>query len=394
MDNYKEKQIKKWIEKVKKRIKEIEKWIKKWFFLESLLLYGFVFFTVTENWQLVSSPCINAVQLYYTKIQQTFIEKTKNLPQNFKENTAKGNMLQTIETENSLNLETGKTNLLRKQLEKLEKIKEENQTEGIIQIGQTNLNKQKDSTGQISTEQILAGQINPTEESNTGQVSGNDGAVSSGNAAEVKEEKDEKEVEYQNVEDDYFSDAVFIGDSRTVGMYEYGGLEEISTFYASKGLTIYKVFEEPIEDTLQKKEKQTIKQALSNRQFAKVYIMLGINEMGQGTIETFIIKYQEVLKQIQELQPNAIIYLQAIIKVTAKRSEKGDYITNEGIEQRNAELEKLADNKTIFYLDVNPSICEETGGLEPSYTTDGVHLKAKYIPLWKEFLQQHAVVLD
>ena len=48
------------------------------------------------------------------------------------------------------------------------------------------------------------------------------------------------------VEDDYFSDAVFIGDSRTVGMFEYGGLEEVSTFYASKGLTIYKLFDSAV----------------------------------------------------------------------------------------------------------------------------------------------------
>ena len=67
------------------------------------------------------------------------------------------------------------------------------------------------------------------------------------------------------------------------------------------------------------------------------------------------------------------------------------YITNEGIEARNAEIAKLADDRKIFFLDVNPLICDETGGMVASYTYDGVHLKAQYIPIWLDFLKEHAV---
>ena len=79
------------------------------------------------------------------------------------------------------------------------------------------------------------------------------------------------------------------------------------------------------------------------------------------------------------------------MKVTTERSEQGDYITNEGIEARNAEIAKLADDRKIFFLDVNPLICDETGGMVASYTYDGVHLKARYIPIWLDFLKEHAV---
>lgn len=205
--------------------------------------------------------------------------------------------------------------------------------------------------------------------------------------------RDPSEVVYTTVEDEYFSDAVFIGDSRTVGLFEYGGLEEVTTFYASTGLTIFKLFESKIEVPGQK-EKITIEQALSEQQFSKIYLMLGINEMGRGDLEGFLAKYSEVLTHLKELQPDAIIYLQGIMKVTTKRSEQGDYISNPGIEERNAGIAALADNVKVYYLDVNPLICDESGGMEPSYTTDGVHLKAKYIPMWKDFLKQHAVVLD
>lgn len=215
------------------------------------------------------------------------------------------------------------------------------------------------------------------------------------NSAETSEQitwRDPEDVVYETVTDDYFSDAVFIGDSRTVGMYEYGGLEDISTFYASTGLTVYKMFDANIVDIPGQKEKANIEQMLSEKHFSKIYLMIGINEMGTGTVDTFITKYSECLEYLRELQPDAIIYTQAIMKVTTERSEQGDYITNEGIDERNERLKELADNVNIYYLDVNPLICDESGGMISSYTSDGVHLKAKYIEIWKQFLMEHAVV--
>lgn len=214
------------------------------------------------------------------------------------------------------------------------------------------------------------------------EVSGGDGIGS--------EAEEQPAWEYMTVDETWFDDALFIGDSRTVGMEQYGGLSN-ATFYASTGLTVYKIFTAEIVPVEGSKQKITIEEALSQRQFAKIYLMIGINEMGTGTVETFMEKYAEVVAKIQELQPDAVIYLQAIMRVSSERSAKGDYINNEGIDLRNEEIAKLADNEKIFYLDVNSVICDEEGGLEKSYTFDGVHLLAKYVSVWKEFLMEHAV---
>lgn len=273
---------------------------------------------------------------------------------------------------------------------------------------------QKDHPGEEEdqTQETLSQEVSPGDMISGGNipkpqepVSGNNTSVSEGssgeetvNTGEVQESpvasRSPEEVTYTAVEDDYFSDAVFIGDSRTVGMFEYGGLENITTFYASTGLTVFKLFDSPIVTVPGQNDKITVEQALSERQFSKIYLMIGINEMGRGTVETFMEKYKEVLAHLQELQPDAIIYLQGIMRVTTERSNKGDYINNPGIDARNAEIAKLADYVKVYYLDVNPLICDETGGMETTYTFDGVHLKAQYIPIWKDFLKQHAVVLD
>lgn len=195
---------------------------------------------------------------------------------------------------------------------------------------------------------------------------------------------------YVDVDESYFDDAVFIGDSRTVGLYDYAGLDN-TTFYASSGLTIYKLFEEPDGRYKDGNWKENIGTALSQRQFSKVYLMIGINEMGTGDVDYFISHYEEAVDKIKELQPDAVIYLQSILRVTAERSEKGDYINNEGIDARNERIAELADNQTVFYLDINSVVCDESGGLNPEYTFDGVHLYAQYIHIWKEYLMSHGV---
>lgn len=219
------------------------------------------------------------------------------------------------------------------------------------------------------------------------ELAGEEGAAELPEASET-----DGGVVYHTVEDDYFADAVFIGDSRTVGMFEYGGLEETAAFYASTGLTVYKLFDSEIVAVEGQRKKISVEQALSQNSYAKIYLMIGINEMGTGTVESFVEAYKEAVDHLLELQPDAILYIQGIIKVTTERSEQGDYINNEGIEARNEALSQLADNERIFYLDVNPEICDETGGMEASYTFDGVHLKAQYIDIWKTYLKEHAIV--
>ncbi len=235
----------------------------------------------------------------------------------------------------------------------------------------------------------------PQEESLTEETSpGEQEEMPVSGTADTESMPDEPQIRIGRVEDDYFSDALFLGDSRTVGMYEYGGLEDIATFYASTGLTIYKLFDAQIAETPGEKEKITVEEALQQQSFRKIYIMVGINEMGRGTVESFAETYGAAVAHLQELQPEAVIYIQAILKVTTERSNQGDYINNEGIEARNEALSRLADGKKVFYLDPNQAVCDEDGGLVQDYTFDGVHLKAKYIGLWKEYLKDNAVLLD
>ena len=119
--------------------------------------------------------------------------------------------------------------------------------------------------------------------------------------------------------------------------------------------------------------------------------MVGINECGTGTPESFFELYQEVVNDIRKLQPEALIFIQGNLLVTQEKSDESDTITNENIAARNKLIATLANQKDIFYIDINESsLCKE-GALVSDYTWDQVHIKAQYYPIWKEFLLRHAI---
>lgn len=94
----------------------------------------------------------------------------------------------------------------------------------------------------------------------------------------------------------------------------------------------------------------SVKDILTENQFAKIYLMVGINECGTGTPETFYERYREVVNDIRKLQPNALIFIQANLFVTQSKSDESDSINNENIAARNALIATLANQKDIFIL--------------------------------------------
>ena len=206
------------------------------------------------------------------------------------------------------------------------------------------------------------------------------------NQEQMKNEE-KKKNEKKIVEKEYFDDALFIGDSRTVGISEFGELNN-ATFFANTGMSVYNVFEKNV--SVPQVGKLKLEQLLTYKKFGKIYIMLGINELGYNQEKT-LKKYKDLLKFIQEKQSNAIIYIEANLHVTAERYNKDKTINNININKINNEISQLADNEKIFFIDVNEKFDDENGNLSSNYTQDNVHIYAKYYKEWSDWLSQNAV---
>lgn len=196
------------------------------------------------------------------------------------------------------------------------------------------------------------------------------------------------EYEFAAVDESYFEDALFIGDSRTVGLLDYTDLPEYADFYCETSLSIYKVMEENF------KGKGTVPDALKKNDYGKIYLMVGINELGRGTTEDFMAKYTEVVDTLHEMEPEALIFIQGIMRVSGEKNSSDAIFNNSNINARNNAIATLADNQTIFYIDVNEVVCDEEGNLTADYTFDQIHLLGVYNDLWKQFLMTRGVVTE
>lgn len=194
-----------------------------------------------------------------------------------------------------------------------------------------------------------------------------------------------KEYEFKTVTMDYFDDALFIGDSRTVGLRNYTELADHADFLCETSLTIKKVF------TSDFKGKGTVEQFISKKQYGKIYIMVGVNELGTGTTEDFLSEYEEVINKLREYEPDAKIIIQAIMNIDKERSTTDDVFNNTNILGRNNAIATLADNETIFYIDVNEVVTDEEGFLSDELRGDHLHLTGASNGIVADFLLKHGV---
>lgn len=198
------------------------------------------------------------------------------------------------------------------------------------------------------------------------------------------EKSEEKEITPANL-----SNALFIGDSRTVGIMEYANLSE-ADFFCNTGMSVFNIYKERI--SLSTVGKVTLTELLSNKTYDTIYLMLGINELGYP-FQSIVDNYKEVYDFIRNCQPDAIIFIQANMHVTKERSDSDTYFNNTAINRLNTELSKLADNPNTFYIDVNPLFDDENGNLSTDKSADTAHLYAKYYATWGDWIRMETAKL-
>ena len=206
---------------------------------------------------------------------------------------------------------------------------------------------------------------------------------------ETTEVPDTENIVYEFVKSDvsYFADALFIGDSRGVGLKEYGTLDG-TTFFTLEGMSIHNLWKKEIE--VGEFGEITLEELLNQQSYGKIYIMLGYNELGYDQ-DYSASRYKETLDRIHELEPDAIIYICSNLHVTEELSSSDEMFNNENINNYNEKLSAFADNQTFFYIDVNVPFDDETGSLPADYTDDKVHLYAKHYKQWSEWFCENTI---
>ena len=192
-----------------------------------------------------------------------------------------------------------------------------------------------------------------------------------------------------SVDDSYFSDAVFIGDSRMEGFRNASGITQ-GTFLTGVGLSINDMDKQIIstsDGTI------SVYQGLSGRQYSKIYLMLGTNELGFYPWEDFGPKFESVIKQFHQLQPGAVIYVCSVIYVEESKIAAGfEYDNNENVQTINKYiLSTCEDLWYSYYINLNEIFSDGYHELIAGASADGIHLEPEYTEQMLDYLKSHYI---
>lgn len=201
----------------------------------------------------------------------------------------------------------------------------------------------------------------------------------------------------QSTDDSYLNSTLFIGDSRTVGLRDYGGISDKASFLARESTTIYELQEgDAITFTAPDGTNRdaSLGDVLSGTKYSHIYISVGVNELGTGNTQTFYDTYRKVIEQIHNAQPDALIFIEGIQHVDQAKSSSDRIVNNTIIVQRNEAIATLANGRNIFYIDENAAMCDSDGNLKSDLTGDGVHLVAAAYQTWVDYILANAIIPD
>jgi len=210
-------------------------------------------------------------------------------------------------------------------------------------------------------------------------------------ATEPPTEPPTEPTEPQPVDISWFDDALFIGNSLTVGLREYGGLDG-AEFFCDVGLTIFTARKNWVRDTSWNQVQ--LQHVLAREEFGKIYIALGINECGYERGYS-LTGYQELLDFIRSYQPDATIIIHGLITTGRSKAAEASCWAPKNIYHYNEGLQELAaSNKNTLFIDFNTVIADEEGYLPEGWAWDGCHPKLEGYQQWGEWVRWNAAYLD
>lgn len=200
------------------------------------------------------------------------------------------------------------------------------------------------------------------------------------------------------VEDSYFDDAVFIGDSLTLSIEERRILKN-ANFIANIGASIANCTNSRIFKY--NNTSYTLKELLQVHLPKKIYIMIGTNTLTFSRSGDAIEPYKELLNVIIADFPKIPIYIIAIPTMrnaaVKKLQKKHPDFTNNRILDFNKKLEKLAETAHCYYLDLCGEFRTSKKDVQPKkeyMAPDGIHFSIEGADKFKDFIKTHTAKGD
>lgn len=205
------------------------------------------------------------------------------------------------------------------------------------------------------------------------------------------------------VDNAYFDDAVFVGDSVTLKLQYYVMNKRQSEpdylgqaqFLASGSLgwanALWEISSESVHPSY-KGTKMLIEDAIQQMGAKKVYIMLGVNDIGLYGVDDTLENAKTLLGRILEKNPDAQLFVQSVTPMV-KGKELRD-LNNTTIKEFDDKLQAYCQQAGYTFVDVASVMRDSEGYLPLEYCSDpsgenslGIHFTDTACEKWIEYLQ-------
>ena len=200
----------------------------------------------------------------------------------------------------------------------------------------------------------------------------------------------------------FFDDAVFVGDSVSLKLNYYvsdqrsygdclGKAKFLTSGSLGSAMALEAVSSESLHPSYQG-EKLRIEDTIAKIGAKKVFIMLGMNDIAVYGIEGSLDNYEELVADILEKSPDAVIYAQSCtpMAVGCERS----VLNNKNIVKYNEALKQRCAENGWRYMDIYSVVVDADGFLKADYCSDpddmGIHFIDAGCKAWVDYLMDNA----
>ncbi len=206
--------------------------------------------------------------------------------------------------------------------------------------------------------------------------------------------------ESAKVQVSYFDDVAFIGDSVSLKLSYYAaatGALGNAQFFTSGSLgaanALWEVSGESVHPSYNG-TKMLIEDCIANSGASKVYIMLGMNDIGLYGIDDTISNYEELVGRIKAKTPSVEIVIQSMTPMTSTSNIMGSSLNNDNIKIYNSRLSELCKKNGWAFVDVASVMYDAQGiNLNRDFCSDpddmGVHFTEAGCEKWIAYLTTH-----
>ena len=198
------------------------------------------------------------------------------------------------------------------------------------------------------------------------------------------------------VDNSYFADAVFLGDSVTEGLDTYANpVKGVAAVYGYRSAGPSAILNRTSLHNFATETDEIALDKIAERAPKRLYILLGANALardGEAEENAFLAYYGQMLDLIREtLGEGVTIYVQAMTPVRPEYTQKAAGLYKERILRVNDQLARLADEKNCPFVDLYSVLADENGDLREDYSADGLHMNAAGYSAWVNYLAAHTV---